>query len=391
MKALLIVIDSFGIGHLPDADQYGDVGANTALHVCEFVKKVELPNLQGMGLGNCSMLLGNPLPGLPASENPSAAFGVMRQRSPGKDTTTGHWELAGIVLPRPFRTFPGEAPSFPSAIIESFCREAGVEVLGNEAASGIEIIHRLGEEHVKSGDPIVYTSADSVFQIAAHEAVIPVDRLYEMCAVARRICDPFMVGRVIARPFTGGPGNYQRTDGRRDFSIALPEPSVLDALHGSGIRTIAVGKIGDIFNQQGIAETHHDRGNQRCLARIQEILSTRDRETFFMFVNLVDTDMIFGHRRDPAGYYNALTEIDHTLGWIAEELDDGDLLLVAADHGCDPTWRGSDHTREHVPILALRKSFKGGSVGIRDTFADTAQTIATFFGIAPLKNGCSLW
>ena len=387
MKAVIIVIDSFGIGHLPDARDYGDEGANTALHICQNVEGVDLPNLTRCGLGNCSEVLGNALPGVPAVARPLASFGVMAERSPGKDTTTGHWELAGIVLDRPFPVFSPTVPSFPPEIIEPFCRAIGGGVLGNEAASGTEIIERLGEAHLRSGQPIVYTSADSVFQIAAHESIVPVERLYEMCRLAREICDPFQIGRVIARPFIGESGSFLRTERRRDFSIALPEPSVLDHLTANGIPTLAVGKIGNIFNEQGIAESFPDKGNPDCLARTTTLLREYRAERFFMFVNLVDTDMIYGHRRDVRGYCDALEEIDREIGTMVELLDEGDLLMISADHGCDPTFRGSDHTREYVPLLAYRKGSVARSLGIRETFADAAQTVADYFGLRPIGNG----
>ena len=389
MKAVLIVIDSFGIGYLPDAEDYGDGDANTALHICESIEDVNLPNLMQLGLGNCSELLKNPLPGIPAAEKPLADFGVMKELSPGKDTTTGHWELGGIILDKPFPTFPREAPSFPDEIIEPFCRAIGTDILGNEAASGTEIIKRLGEKHIQTGKPIVYTSADSVFQLAAHESVIPVDRNYEMCRIARRICDPFRVGRVIARPFVGEEGNFTRTDRRKDFSIALPESTILDHLQENEIKTIAVGKIGNIFNEEGIAESHADKGNTKCIERILKVLEKERDERFFMVVNLVDTDMIYGHRRDVSGYYGALTEIDAALSIMIDLLNEGDLLMISADHGCDPTFRGSDHTREYVPLLAYRIGLFGKSVGIRESFADVAQSVAGYFGIPAIKNGRS--
>lgn len=387
MKAAIIVIDSFGIGSLPDACDYGDRGANTVLHVCENIEGIHLPNLTRCGLGNCSEILGNPLPGVPAVPRPLASYGVMAERSPGKDTTTGHWELAGIVMERPFPVFSPAAPSFPSEIIEPFCWAIGTSVLGNEAASGTEIIERFGEAHLESGQPIVYTSADSVFQIAAHESIIPVDRLYEICRLAREICDPFQVGRVIARPFIGKRGSFQRTERRRDFSIALPEPSILDHLTAKGIPTLAVGKIGNIFNEQGISESFPDKGNPDCLARAIALLRDYQGERYFMFVNLVDTDMIYGHRRNVRGYCHALEEIDREIGTIIALLDEGDLLMISADHGCDPTFRGTDHTREYVPILACRKGSAGRLLGVRQTFADAAQTVAHYFGVRPIRNG----
>ncbi len=387
VKAVTIVIDSFGIGFLPDAVLYGDAGANTALHICEEVEDVRLSNLMRLGLGNCSELLGNSLPGIPGVECPLADFGVMKERSPGKDTTTGHWELAGVILDKPFPTYPASPPSFPDEIMVPFCWAIGSGILGNESASGTEIIERLGAEHMRTGKPIVYTSADSVFQIAAHEEVVATKRLYEICQAARGICDRFQIGRVIARPFLGSPGNFVRTERRRDFSIALPEPTILDSLSDAGVRTVAVGKIGDIFNQQGISENYPEKGNPKCLNRVLSLLKGRPEESFFMFVNLVDTDMIFGHRRDPTGYHEALAAIDVFIPRFVELMDEGDLLIISADHGCDPTFRGNDHTREYVPLLALRKGEPGKSIGVRESFADHAQSIAQFFSLSPLRAG----
>ncbi len=268
-----------------------------------------------------------------------------------------------------------------------FCWAIGSGILGNESASGTEIIERLGAEHMRTGKPIVYTSADSVFQIAAHEEVVATKRLYEICQAARGICDRFQIGRVIARPFLGSPGNFVRTERRRDFSIALPEPTILDSLSDAGVRTVAVGKIGDIFNQQGISENYPEKGNPKCLNRVLSLLKGRPEESFFMFVNLVDTDMIFGHRRDPTGYHEALAAIDVFIPRFVELMDEGDLLIISADHGCDPTFRGNDHTREYVPLLALRKGEPGKSIGVRESFADHAQSIAQFFSLSPLRAG----
>ncbi len=393
MKAALLVIDSFGIGALPDAGDYGDEGSNTALHICQNVPVVHLPNLTRLGLGNCSGILGNPLPGVPAQSAPLASCGVMREMSSGKDTTTGHWELAGIILDKPFHTFPAQAPSFPEEILGPFRQTFRLDVLGNKSASGVEIIGRLGEEHARTGHPIIYTSADSVLQVAAHEKIIPLERLYEMCRVLRRLCDPLLVGRVIARPFVGEPGNFERTINRKDFSLPLPQPTIFDLLSEQCVKTIAVGKIGDIFNEQGIDESFHDKGNPACLERTLKILQERDneRESFFMFVNYVDTDMHYGHRRDVQGYYEALAEIDRCLGQMFETLHRGDLLMVTADHGCDPTFGGSDHTREYVPMLAYRKGWPGRNIGIRNSFSDCGQSVAAYFGANPLSHGVSFF
>ncbi len=387
MRAVVIVIDSFGIGELPDAGAYGDSGANTALGIARSVPGEKWPVLRSMGLGNCSALLGDVLPGCEPVERPSASWGVMREASPGKDTTTGHWELAGIVLKKPFHVFRPEHPSFPRELREAFERETGTRILGDKAASGTSVIEELGAEHLATGDPICYTSADSVFQIAAHEEKVPIEELYRWCGIARRLVDPLQVGRVIARPFVGKPGSFTRTRNRRDFSIALPEASVLDELSKNGVHTAAVGKIGNIFNESGIAESHHDAGNPACLERTLELLRRPSREREFVFVNLVDTDMIYGHRRDAEGYCRAVEEIDASLGKMLPLLGAEDLLVVTADHGCDPTFVGTDHTREHVPLLVFRPGREGRSLGVRSTFADAAASLREFFGLERGGNG----
>ena len=391
MRAVVIVIDSFGIGELPDAAAYGDEGANTALNICRTVPGDKWPVLSSLGLGNCSELLGNTLPGCEASEKPLASFGVMKERSPGKDTTTGHWEIAGIILPKPFHVFDQAYPSFPADLVEAFEREGGRKILGNKAASGTEIIEELGREHLETGRPICYTSADSVFQIAAHEEVIPLPELYRLCETARRLVDPLQVARVIARPFLGKPGSFARTRNRKDFSIALPGPSVLDHLSSLGVHTVAVGKIGNIFNEAGIAENHHDAGNPACLERTLEILSRPSKAKEFVFVNLVDTDMTYGHRRDVAGYCRAVEEVDEALGKIAALLTPEDLLIVTADHGCDPTFRGTNHTREHVPLLVFRPGRPGRDLGVRESFADAAASLCSYFGVPEMGEGTSFF
>lgn len=389
MRAVVLVIDSFGIGALPDADKYGDIGANTALHISEKASGgAKWPNLCKLGLGNASMLLGNELKGCPPADKPLASFGVMAEASPGKDTTTGHWELAGIILDKAFPVFPAEYPSFPAELTDAFEKETGLKILGNKAASGTAIIDELGEEHMRTGYPICYTSADSVFQIAAHEKIIPVEELYSICEAARKICDPYMVGRVIARPFEGEPGSFTRTSRRHDYSIALPEESILDHLRAQGVKTTGVGKIGDIFNLQGIDETWPDKGNEACIERLAGLLKNPAPENGeFIFVNLVDTDMIYGHRRDVQGYHDAVAAVDQALPGLMELLDEGDLLAVTADHGCDPAFRGTDHTREYVPLLWYLKGESGQEFGIRSSFTDLAQSLTAFFNVNPFKKG----
>lgn len=389
MRAVIIVIDSFGIGYLPDADRYGDEGANTALHICETVGGARWDTLKKMGLGNASMLLGNNLPGCESVPSPIADYGVMREKSPGKDTTTGHWEIAGLELTRPFTVFPPEYPSFPEKLTEAFIKAVGRGILGNKAASGTAIIEELGEEHIKTGKPIVYTSGDSVFQIAAHEDVIPVEELYEICRAARELCDEYQVGRVIARPFIGKPGSFKRTGGRRDFSIAYDGVSLFDFLKERGINTVGVGKIGDIFGERGINDSYHDKGNPACMARTEELLKEKPEDREFIFVNYVDTDMNYGHRRDPKGYHDAVKAVDEHLSRVIDLLGDDDLLIVTADHGCDPTFRGTDHTREHVPVLSFRKTGGGKSLGTRDQFSDIAASVSAYFGLTGFPSGKS--
>ncbi len=381
MTTVLLVIDSFGIGALPDASKYGDSGANTAAHICGIIKGEKWPALRNMGLGNASEILGNPLPGVKPAKEPTALFGVMNEKSPGKDTTTGHWEMAGLILDKPFHVFPPAYPSFPEELLKAFVEETGCGgILGNKSASGTAIIDELGEEHLKTGYPICYTSADSVFQIACHREKYPIEELYRLCEAARRLCDPLAIGRVIARPFDGKPGAFFRTPERHDFSIALPGKTVMDVLQKKGVQTVAVGKIGSIFLEQGIDVSYHDAGNPACLARTVNILKEKSDKDRFIFVNLVDTDMIYGHRRDVEGYYQAVDNIDSRLPKILSLLEEGDRLVITGDHGCDPAYRGTDHTREYVPVLYQIKGQPGRSVGIRATFADLAATIAESYG-----------
>lgn len=390
MRATVLVIDSFGIGALPDAADYGDVGANTALHICEGVEGPLWPHMKAMGLGNASELLGNPLPGCEAVGKPTANWGVMKEKSPGKDTTTGHWEMSGLVLEKAFTQFPKDYPSFPEDLVQAFVDRTGCGgILGNKAASGTAIIEELGEEHLKTGYPICYTSADSVFQIACHMDRYSIEELYRMCEIARELCDPLAVGRVIARPFAGPAGEFYRTKERHDYSIALPGDSVLDHLQKNGVKTVAVGKIGSIFNESGIDESHHDAGNPACMERTSRLLSTPAEGKEFVFVNLVDTDMVFGHRRDVPGYGKAVSEVDEEIGRYVSMMDEGDVLIVTGDHGCDPAFTGTDHTREHVPLLWYRKGAEGKSVGVRESFADMAAALCEYFGVPAMEHGQS--
>jgi len=372
-RVVLITLDGVGAGALPDAERYGDAGANTLLHVAERCGGLHLPVLQRLGLGNIL-----PLPGVPAVTAPGAGFGRMRERSAGKDTTTGHWELAGVIQTEPFPTFPD---GFPAEIIDAFRRETGLDPLGNVAASGTEILRLLGEEHLRSGRPIVYTSADSVFQIAAHEEVIPPDRLYEICRITRRLLDPYRVGRVIARPFVGrGPADFKRTSRRHDFSLPPTAPTVLDQLAAAGLTVYGVGKIRDIFTGRGITEYVFSESNadgmEKTLCALNQVGSG------LVFTNLVDFDMLYGHRLDALGFGRALEEFDRWLPALLSALADDDLLLVTADHGCDPTTPGTDHSREHVPLLAWHRRLAAGrDLGVRESFADVAATVAAAFGL----------
>ncbi|MFZ5597655.1 MAG: phosphopentomutase [Bacillota bacterium] len=379
-RVVIIVLDSVGIGFLPDAYKYGDEGSNTLANCAEAVNGLHMPNMERLGLGNLGHFKGiNPV------KSPAGAFGKMSCRSPGKDTTTGHWEISGIIMDRPFPVYPD---GFPPELINAFERKAGVQVLGNKAASGTEIIKELGELHMKTGRPIVYTSADSVFQIAAHEEIIPVERLYEMCSAAREILvGEHAVGRVIARPFTGSPGNFRRTERRHDFSLEPPVPNILTLMKDAGYTVAAVGKIEDIFAGKGITRSVHTKSNMEGVDRTVEFI--REKGSGLIFTNLVEFDMLYGHRNDPAGYAAALEDFDRRLPEITGALDDGDMLIITADHGCDPTTESTDHSREYVPLLITGKAVSGGVfLGTRETFADVASTIAEIFGLR-MENGVS--
>lgn len=400
MKAFLIVLDSVGIGAAPDAADYGDEGANTLSHTAQAVGGLSLPTLQALGLGNIPpLLLTSPIPGVPAHPYPAASFGAMRERSRGKDTTTGHWEMAGLLMDPGFHLFPKAQPSFPDNLIAEFTRRTGRPVIGNKAASGVAIIDELGPRQLREGAWIIYTSADSVFQIAAHESTIPLDELYAACRIARELCNPLRVGRIIARPYLGSPGNFHRTENRRDFSFPIPEPTILDHLHNAGITVTTVGKLDDIFNNQGISTSIHVENSRDAINAVMNIAScdspcphgrnAQPAHPLFCFANLIDFDMLYGHRRDPAGYARALQEADRFLDKLISLLAPDDLLLVTADHGNDPTFKGTDHTREFVPLLAYAPRRQACTLGVRDGFYDIAQTLATFFGIHPAPRGVS--
>jgi phosphopentomutase len=367
-----MVLDSVGIGELPDAADYGDVGRNTLGHIAES-RPLQIPNLVRLGLANIT-----PLKFQAAPATPLGAYGKGATRSPGKDTTTGHWEMAGVWLDQ---AFPVYKNGFPRELIEEFEKQVGRQILGNKPASGTEIIKELGEEHVRTGKPIVYTSGDSVFQIAAHEEVIPIAELYHMCEIARRLLDgPHRVGRVIARPFTGAPGNFTRTARRHDYAVDPPKPMLLDVLAERRVRVLGVGKIHDIYNGRGVDEYLTTKGNADGMEKLTA--EAKERKDGLIFCNLVDFDMLYGHRKDLEGFAKSLEEFDRMLHEFLPLLGLPDLLMITADHGCDPDprWPTTDHSREYVPILAYSPgSGAGVNLGVRHTLADMGQTIAENF------------
>lgn len=372
-RAVLIVLDSVGVGELPDAADFGDVGAHTLGHVAETVEGFDMPNMRSLGLGNIDTL-----PQLAAVKSPAANWGKMTEVSLGKDTTTGHWEFVGLIMDEPFRTFPD---GFGADILEPFQEAIGVDgVLGNKAASGTVIIEELGREHIASKLPIVYTSADPVFQIAAHEDVIPLETLYHWCEVAYDIVIPLGLSRVIARPFVGEWPAYKRTSNRKDFALPPVRETALDALSKAGVNVTGVGKIGNIYAHQGVHDSLHTEDNADGMRQTLQCIN-EDREGL-IFTNLVDFDSKFGHRRNPQGYGNALMEFDAWVPTLLDALAPGDLLIVTADHGNDPTYRGTDHTREYVPLISMIKDGPvGADLGNRSSFADVGATIADYFGV----------
>ncbi len=366
-RAILIVLDSAGIGALPDAAAFGDEGANTLGNIRQVRGRLALPNLYRLGLANIE---GSTLPDVAAS--PAGAFGRCAERTLAKDTTCGHWEMAGLPLDKPFRTYPN---GFPADLMRRFEQAIGRGTLGNCVASGTEIIQRLGDEHVRTGFPIVYTSADSVFQIAAHEQVIPVEQLYQICETARSLLTgDNLVGRVIARPFIGSSGAYQRTERRRDYALPPFSDTILDALDGAGLPVVGIGKIEDIFCHRGVTMVDHTRNNPDGIAATQRFIESG--EGAFIFVNLVDFDMLYGHRNDVEGYAAALEAFDRALPAMLGALRENDILMVTADHGCDPTTPGTDHTREYIPLVVAGPHVRSGvNLGTRDTFADIGATV----------------
>ena len=371
-RIFLIVLDSFGIGQMPDSKSFGDENVNT-LAACATSDKLNIPNMIAAGLGNI-----DGVSCLPKVSAPTGAFARLAEASMGKDTTIGHWEIAGIVSPDPLPTYPG---GFPEEILEPFKAATGRGVLANAPWSGTAVIDEYGAEHMRTGDLIVYTSADSVFQIAAHEEVVPVEELYEYCRIARKLLTgKHGVGRVIARPFVGTPGNFKRTANRHDYSLESPKDTLLDALQKAGLASIGVGKIYDIFAGKGVTEHVYNMSNANGM---EHALHYVDQEfTGLCFVNLVDFDMLYGHRRDIDGYANALTEFDTWLPSLLEKLTEDDLVMITADHGCDPAYTATtDHTREYVPLLVLGKKIKPVNLGTKTTFADIAATVADLLNV----------
>lgn len=382
-RGIIIVLDSLGIGELPDAGRFQDQGSNTLANTAKFLGGLRLPNLEALGLGKIFPVLGlrDDLP-------PGAFYGKMAETSAGKDTTTGHWEIAGVVTPKPFPTYP---QGFPKEVIKKFTGAIGKPVLGNKPASGTEIIKELGQEHIKTGYPIVYTSADSVFQIAACESVIPVEELYRMCRIARDLLvGRHNVARVIARPFVVEGDKYVRTERRKDFSQPPPKPTLLDIAKDSGLTVVAIGKIGDIFAHRGftleIPTSNNEEGIEKTLSWMKKALQG------IIFTNLIDFDMKYGHRNDPKGYAQCLEEFDERLPEILQSLKKGDLLAITADHGCDPTTPSTDHSREYVPLLVCAPGLgEPKSLGTRGSFADLGATIAEGLSLPPLDYGKSFY
>lgn len=378
-RAILLILDSVGIGELPDADKYGDTGSNTIANTAKSQGGLKMPNLGKMGLGNI-----HPIMGVDKEDNPSGAYGKLMESSVGKDTVTGHWEISGCILNEPLNTYP---QGFPKEIVDEFEKRIGRKVLGNKVASGTEIIKELGEEHMKTGYPILYTSADSVFQIAAHEEIIPLDELYKMCETAREmLTGDWTVGRVIARPFVGESAQtFKRTSNRHDYALDPFCKTILEYVSEAGQTVSCVGKINDIFNGKGVTETVKIVNNMDGIDKSVEAIK-RDQNGL-LFINLVDFDMLYGHRNDPAGYAKALEDADRRMPEIISAMKDDDILIITADHGCDPTTESTDHSREYIPILVYGKDVKPGNIGIRKSFTDIGKTILDYLGVKNTLNG----
>jgi phosphopentomutase len=381
MRAIIIVLDSLGIGELPDAALFGDTGANTLCNIAKQFPDIKINNLVKLGITNI-----DGVKNITSYKNPIGAYGKLAEKSDGKDTTVGHWEIAGVITEKAFPTYP---QGFPRDFIKKFEEAIGTSIIGNCVASGTEIIDRLGQEHVKTGFPIVYTSADSVFQIAVHEDIIPIDKLYKICHIAREVLGKeHNVARVIARPFVGTEGNFTRTKNRKDFSVIPTGKTILDAIKEAGQSVACVGKIEDIFCGVGVTESVHTTNNMDGVDKTIQYMDTI--ENGLIFTNLVDFDMSYGHRRDVEGYAKALEEFDERLPEIFSKLKDADILFITADHGCDPTMPGTDHTREYIPILAYGKCVKENiNLNIRDSFADIGATVLEFLEVEGLEHGQS--
>ncbi|MBT8137776.1 MAG: phosphopentomutase [Gammaproteobacteria bacterium] len=394
-RAIIIVLDSFGIGATEDAGRFGDVGANTLGSIAKFRERsgqsLSLPNLTRLGLFNAARDSSGEVPaGCTLPKTIDGAYGYAAELSSGKDTPSGHWEMAGVPVLFDWGYFTDKTDTFPPALIDQLIARCDLPgVLGNCHASGTEIIASLGEEHVRSGKPIVYTSADSVFQIACHEKAFGLERLYQVCDVARELVDEYNIGRVIARPFVGtSASDFERTGNRRDLAVPPPAETLLDKLVADGGEVVGIGKIPDIFAHRGVTEKIKATGNAALIdATVAALESAPDRS--IVFTNLVDFDMLYGHRRDPAGYADALEYFDEQLPGIIEAMAPDDLLVISADHGCDPSWPGSDHTREHIPVIVYGNAVNPGSLGKRDTFADIGQSLASLFGLPPMDHGTS--
>ena len=387
MRVILIVLDSVGIAGAPDAAAYGDEGSATLPHIAQAVGGLKLPTLQAMGLGNIPSVIrgGLAIKGVDAVDNPTARYGALQEVSEGKDTITGHWELAGLEIRPGFHVFPPGPPSFPPELVKAFEKRTGRKIIGDKAASGTGIIDELGPEHMKTGSWIAYTSADSVFQIAVHEEIIPLKELYAGCEIARELCNKYRVGRVIARPFVGKPGAFIRTVNRRDYAYKPSEPTIMERLIEAAVPVYAVGKIEDIFAHRGITEANHTGTTE--LSQDAVAKWTREKPEGLIFANFIDFDMQYGHRRDAPGYARALELTDAWLADYIKLLGKDDVLILTADHGNDPTYKGTDHTREIVPLIVYQPGCPGASLGVRKGYFDVAQSIASFFGIREMPRG----
>lgn len=399
-RAFVIMLDSFGVGFTPDANKYGDEGADTLRHIAQYCAEhradkinvrsgpLNLPNLTRLGLnGVAKTSQGDFIPGLDANAAIQAVYGCAAELSHGKDTQSGHWEMAGVPVLFDWGYFQPQYPSFPAPLLDELMKKANLPgVLGNKHASGTEIIQEFGKEHQATGRPIVYTSGDSVFQIAAHEESFGLQKLYEVCEITRKLVDAYNIGRVIARPFLGSPGEYYRTGNRRDYATPPPSPTLLDEIVKAGNEVIAIGKVSDIYAHQGVSHYIKANGNKQLFDELVQQAKTAPDHSL-TFVNLVDFDMLYGHRRDVIGYAKALEDLDSWLPAFEQVMRPGDIAILTADHGCDPTWKGSDHTREYVPIIAFGPGIKAAAIGKRESFADIGQTIAKHLGLSSLKYG----